>query len=139
MDAYDVVHQRRASFLRGGLSNNIYANRSLEQSLLNKINAVVAIQLADTLAFRQLLPTKKVIHIGQAFSVCPCLRAAEPELMFGFLASESPPNSAALQEIIETIWPRIHREAAMKMIAIAVLIPRNQPCSSPLPHPYFYP
>ena len=107
IDAQDVVYLRRDSLIKGGLTNNIYANRKLEHDLLSVSRAVFSIQLEDVQIFREMLPKVHVVHVGQAFVTHRCSRSSTQELVFGFLASEGPPNRAALDELLNSIWPHI--------------------------------
>ncbi len=126
LDSHDVVFQRRTSLMRGALINNIFSSEALEIFMLAQADVVLAIQLADTYAFRSLLPSVDVIHVGQPFNAIVCSRPPQSLLTFGFMGSESVANGAALQEILETLWPQIYVRAGRPVrLVVAGRVSKN--------------
>lgn len=107
IDTHDVMHERQARFHSMGQAHDIDVSAVEEVACLREFDVVIAIQKLDAEKFRTLAPDRRIIVTGHAQQLRRLAPVASDAIRIGFVGSNMAPNQAAVQDFLESIWPRI--------------------------------
>ena len=107
MDTHDVQHQRVAEFASRGIVFPLKITREEESQILNKFDAVIAIQAAEALMIKEMCPHPRVITVGSSGSslAFETDRSVEGRLLY--VGGYNGANVDGLRRFLNSVWPTI--------------------------------
>ena len=108
IDTLDLMHVRRR--FRGHLSHVwVECTEHEERLLLEKADAILAIQAREVEAFRKLVPSRRVICLPHCVQIQPTRPAARASIV-SIIASDNPGNIEGLNTFLQAGWPIVRRQ-----------------------------
>jgi glycosyltransferase involved in cell wall biosynthesis len=110
MDTHDIQHQRVAEFASRGMVFPLKINREDESRILNKFDAVIAIQAAEALVIREMCPHPRVITVGSSGSSFAFEAARSFDGRILYVGGYNGANVDGLRRFLYTVWPSIREQ-----------------------------
>lgn len=126
IDAHDVLHERQQRFHAMGEQHTLDISAREEAAWLSKFDAVLAIQSRDAAKFRAMGVRSRVLTVMHPQPAAAVPTTTGTLVGIGFIGSNMAPNTLALQELLEGIWPQVQQATGGR----ARLVVAGSVCSS---------
>ncbi len=126
IDTHDVLHQRQQQFVEFGFDHWLIIGKNQESRTLSKFDAVMSINAAESVTFREMSPGSEVITVGH--SVEPLVEenglpdagaVSQDGLVIGYIGSGNASNSHALTKFFRTAWPVVRKSLPGVKLVVA--------------------
>jgi glycosyltransferase involved in cell wall biosynthesis len=107
VDTHDVFSTKHHKVMRFGIDDGLDIDAGLEAALLNRADLVIAIQPAEALDLKQLVPGREVIEVGVDFPVPDQLSAVPTRPVILVVGSNNLPNIKGLADFLRLAWPTV--------------------------------
>ena len=119
IDTIDVFSSTYAKVVRYGIEDGLALDPEIEAELLNRADAVIAIQAEEADALRKLVPHRQVISVGVDFALLNEAPPSATRPVILLVASDNARNVKGLKDFLCFAWPLIRRalpEAELRVI-----------------------
>jgi glycosyltransferase involved in cell wall biosynthesis len=104
VDTHDVLSDKSAKVVRFGVSDNVSISAAEEGAMLQRANAVLAIQRNDAAKLATMTPHTPVLTVGVDFAAPDVGRAPEQPTVL-MVAHNNPLNIKGAQDFLRFAWP----------------------------------
>ncbi|EMI45577.1 glycosyltransferase family 4 protein [Rhodopirellula sp. SWK7] len=124
VDTHDLLHLRQQEFSQRQQGHWIEISRDEEAAALCKFDLILATQVDEAAAIRDMVPDRDVVVVGH----CPGAEAIgnpsvvvdtgrdRDRIRFGFIASENAANVDGIRWFLEECWGDVHRASGAELV-----------------------